>query len=76
MCAQKLVYQDQIDDDDPVVIAFQLYEMQGYDKALSRVTYYIEAAENDMQRHEWLLIGRELTKLSAEKEAQKREELS
>ncbi|SCA57398.1 hypothetical protein MTBPR1_50154 [Candidatus Terasakiella magnetica] len=63
MCATRLTFTDEIDMDDPRVIATQLYEMQGYLRALDTVAGYISAAKNEQMRNEWQLIGSEISKM-------------
>jgi len=53
------------DDDDTHLIATALYNAQGFENALSRVSDYIREAENTMQRREWQRIALELTNLCA-----------
>ena len=53
-----------MDEDDPCVIATQLYERHGYKKALSTVTDYIDEAKSPSHRIEWERIAQELAALS------------
>ncbi len=53
------------DDDDTRLIATALYNAQGFENALSRVSDYIREAEDTMQRREWQRIALELTNLCA-----------
>ncbi|WP_135080239.1 hypothetical protein [Terasakiella sp. SH-1] len=63
MCASRLTFSEDLDLDDPCVIATQLYERQGYLRALDTVASYIHAAGNETERREWLLIATEIKKM-------------
>ncbi len=52
---------EEIDGDEPIVMATNLYEMHGFQNALKTVSQYIEAAENYTERFEWEKIAKELT---------------
>ncbi|WP_419798970.1 MAG: hypothetical protein ACNI26_04715 [Terasakiella sp.] len=67
------------DDDDTCLIATTLYNAQGFENALARVSDYIREAEDTMQRREWQRIALELTNLCAadpQCEAKKRKSLN
>lgn len=64
MCASFNYKEIKVDEDDPAVLATQLYERHGYQKALSTVIHYINATNNLSQRFEWQLVAKELTELS------------
>ncbi|WP_188663335.1 hypothetical protein [Terasakiella brassicae] len=53
------------DDDDTRLIATALYNAQGFENALSRVSDYIREAKDTMQRREWQRIALELTNICA-----------
>jgi|GEM_PF-2458485 len=53
------------DDDDACLIATALYNAQGFENALSRVSDYIREAEDVTQRREWQRIALELTNICA-----------
>lgn len=65
MNASIIKYESDVDEDDPVVLATQLYEMHGYQKALKTVGQYIDEAQNSSERFEWEKIAKELSSLSA-----------
>jgi len=64
MSASLMKHETDVDADDPIVVATQLYEMHGYQKAIKTVIGYIDAAENYTERFEWERIAEELACLS------------
>lgn len=64
MNTQTARFDKTVNDDDPIIVATQLYETHGYQKALQTVIRYIASAEDYCERFEWERIAKEIDLLN------------
>jgi hypothetical protein len=70
MSTRTLCKEKGIDEDCPSLIATQMYELYGFQKALSTVIHYIHDAKDYSQRFEWERVAKEITALNIVDEKQ------